>query len=104
MGRKRGIAATAVGQAACKQWIQQLAEDYPDEFCNSSVLSDHKSVALIESKIVPHLQLTSDESKSVLVDCRQHALVDSNLWVLDLHGDQLTSEIGIYEVRGLDPV
>jgi len=65
---------------ARQQWLQQLHEDYPSEFCKVSVLG--------EQLLSPYADVDDDQQR-IMPESRSKALLDSQLWMLNLHGDPL---------------
>lgn len=66
---------------AVEQWLQQLAEDYPDEFCQIGMQG------IPGSSLVPPCKAI-DEARAARDD-PSNARISSKLWVLCLHGEPL---------------
>ncbi|CAE8618816.1 unnamed protein product [Polarella glacialis] len=78
-----GDASSQGGRAAPRQWLKQLAKDYPDEFCR--VPADFvPGDSMAPSILAEGVQVVGQELS--------RAVLSSVLWVLDLHGDPLNEK------------
>lgn len=79
-GLTQGLNFTG-GEAGKRQWMVQLAEDYPDEFCRRISGEEYDP---------SHVPPVEPLEKIVAVgDRRKEALVSSPMWVLASHGNPL---------------
>mmetsp|Transcript_39803 Transcript_39803/g.71581 ORF Transcript_39803/g.71581 Transcript_39803/m.71581 type:complete len:557 (+) Transcript_39803:63-1733(+) len=77
-------ASGGADRSAVEQWLKQLAEDYPDEFCQTWTFGSPGASLVPPCKSLEHALSAHDDPG--------RARISSQLWVLNLHGDPLNPE------------